>query len=196
MKGNKLHTPTAPGSIEHLGIVDKLDVFAFQFHQWTSCSDATAEDFVGVFEVTALADIPWGSVKEPQRRNVGFNFFCLDKDDESKLEVSYTFPVRQNELQHVKSLKEAIKLYYNVKEKAFTKQDIACIEVLSNQEKFCEFSGGGDLIIHGPDKTAVLTSELCCNLPVHDGEEVFSGVLEAKNVKEVQTFYQIIINFY
>ena len=49
---------------------------------------------------------------------------------------------------------------YNVKEKAFTKQDIACIEVFSNQEKFCEFSGGGDLIIHGPDKTAVLTIDL------------------------------------
>jgi len=166
------------GQIEHLGTVGRFSIYVFVFDNVTKCSEASHSDFGGVKFLSDNMTFPDMSLK----RNVAWSFFSLNdnkKDDLQNyfidlenlmLKKDFCYPQPDKENDQMSCLLQSIIKQYGDKNAKVEKVNATDIT-----QHYCQFSGGGDICIHGVNLETLVVNgdidhdELLDLSPIHSG---------------------------
>ena len=169
------------GNIQQLPSIGKFLIYIYTFDVKTRCSTASAEHFDGVEFVNDIMPLPRESMLRVTK-HVAWSFFSLVVDqevdltryfDNSALKFDYVYPKPLLEDNRMKCLYSALLLHYKLdREDAPAKMTM--IDPKSQTEGYCQFSGGGDIRLHGKLKdTLVINTALIEDVegisPIYDG---------------------------
>lgn len=162
---------------------DDFMIFVFVFDNKIGCSSCCQADFQGVgfyddcFTRSQIAD----KMKEVKSL-AGWSFFCLNQPIPEESDLTYIFPIPDDENTRVISLKESIKKKYDIKEEL--NSTAVSINLFAGHTKgYCQFSGGGDLILMDGRQSLVIksTTDMGQPSPNNSGDEILDEVIEAKS---------------
>ena len=151
------------GKLEYVAQTGKLAVFVFKFATMTPCSSASQSDFSRVIFLKE-GDPENKKLVLPElriKRNVAWSFFTLEDtydhftDDGRTVKPEFELPVVPYEEQRIKKLLDNIKCEYNLNQpNPVAKAEK--VEPTTQMDGYCQFSGGGDICVHGANVTLVV----------------------------------------
>lgn len=149
------------GELKRFDSIGKYSIFVFIFNTMTPCSSAKEADFIHV-------DFPIAEMKLPEMAlttNVGWSFFSLNPDASDNLEKYFVdkkrlllnpvilFPIPNNEDHRIQCLLTTIKRKYQLPN---TLADAEKVVPQLETDGYCQFSGGGDIVVHSGLQTLVV----------------------------------------
>lgn len=186
------HLPES-GSIEDIGIIEDIHIYIYKF--------ANTERFssTSLLKIPIKKDHTAQAIPSKLEYNVGWSFYSLVPDykldlkrdfPNSTLELrdDYIFPKPKNEDERMESMFTTIKQSYRLdqEDSEFTVEKVAG---RGNQDKFCEFTGGGDICISKKRDISSLTMSILAELdnletsPSNSRECITSITIEGKKKK-------------
>lgn len=199
------------GTLKRLKGIGKYSIFIFVFSRMTQCSAAAEADFVDVdFPlVVKEMNLPVMGVT----RNVGWSFFTLNdnlNDDLTKyfedttgrvLKENFCFPKPRYEEQRMACLLSTITSKYQLN-KPNSLAKAMKIEAKTQTDGYCQFSGGGDILVHAELETLVVKGVTTKDdeglSPIYDGTSASTTIsIEGKksdNYSYEKLRYQLFAN--
>lgn len=192
--------------VKEVNKIGTLRIFLAQFHNTTQCSSATSEDFINAIlsDENAIKDTAATNAviskfsSKLDERGLGWHFFStgdnsLRASEPNTVEIDFQIP----EARRVDALRASLNRGIKVDSNVFK----CTVKTLNDQQDFCKFSGGGDIIFNLNKTTAVIVTDVIsdkveCSPPKNYQMQVGS-VLEAKKTEPQsieQLQYQLMAN--
>ena len=146
---DQLEEKLPEGSIEDIGIISDLHIYVYKFMNTEKCSSPK------ILEVFVKENYLTSPIPDRLKFNVGWSFFslvpCFDLDLKDHFQNGtlnlwndYIFKKADNKDQRVEVLFSTIKQRYGL-DKPDSEFTVEKVISRGNQDKYCEYTGGGDI---------------------------------------------------
>ena len=179
------------GELKRFDSIGKYSIFVFIFNTMTPCSSAKEADFVDVSFPTVEMKLPEIALTT----NVGWSFFSLNPDTSDNLEKYFVdkkrtllkpvfrFPQPYSEDHRIECLLTTIKRKYQLPNSLANAEKV--VPQLET-DGYCQFSGGGDILVHSGLETLVVQGKEEDNEEGHGGLSPISDGTAASTTLSVE----------